>query len=434
MTRQMHLIAYLKTGPTAQHTGGWRHPESTLDDILHPSRYEHIARLLEAAKFDGCFFADLFGLYDIHEGSYDAYVRWGGQISFLDPTVVLPVMAAVTRNLGLGATLSTSFHSPYHLARWLASLDVMSKGRVAWNVVTSATDLEAQNAGLDELPPRELRYDRADEVLEACFALWNGWEEGAFVLDKEAGIFADPTKVHYANYKGRWIRTRGPLSIPRSPQGHPVIMQAGSSDRGREFAARWAEVIFTVQRSRDEMRDFYEDIKTRMDRKGRAPGDCAILPGISVVLGETESIARERSEYLDSLIMPELNRAATSSNLGADITKLKEGVTLANLQGNQGMKGSEDFLSQTMQAQALTFQQVAVQRGRGREFVGTATMVADRMQEIFETGACDGFVLSPVNFPGMFEQFCRSVVPELQRRGLFRKEYGGRTLRANLRS
>jgi FMN-dependent oxidoreductase (nitrilotriacetate monooxygenase family) len=429
----MHLIAYLKTGPTAQHTGGWRHPESTLDDILDASRYEHIARTLEAAKFDGCFFADLFGLYDIHEGSYDAYVRRGGQISFLDPTVVLPVMAAVTRHLGLGATLSTSFHSPYHLARWLASLDVLSKGRVAWNVVTSATDLEAQNAGLDELPPRELRYDRADEVLEACFALWNGWEEGAFVLDKQAGIFADPTKVHYANYRGRWIRTRGPLSIPRSPQGHPVIMQAGSSDRGREFAARWAEAIFTVQRGRDDMREFYEDIKTRMDRRGRAPGDCAILAGISVVLGETESIARERAEYLDSLIMPELNRAATSSNLGADITKLKEGVTLTDLQRNQGMKGSEDFLNQTMQAQGLTFEQVAVQRGRGREFVGTAAMVADRMQEIFEAGVCDGFILSPSNFPGTFEQFSRSVVPELQRRGLFRREYRGRTLRENLR-
>ena len=142
--RQMHLIAYLKTGPTAQHTGGWRHPESTLDDILEPGRYEHIARVLEAAKFDGCFFADLFGLYDIHGDSYDAYVRGGGQISFLDPTVVLPVMAAATRHLGLGATLSTSFHSAYHLARWLASLDVMSKGRVAWNVVTSATDLDSK--------------------------------------------------------------------------------------------------------------------------------------------------------------------------------------------------------------------------------------------------------------------------------------------------
>ncbi|MBV8652741.1 MAG: LLM class flavin-dependent oxidoreductase, partial [Alphaproteobacteria bacterium] len=212
--RQMHLVAYLKTGPTALHVGGWRHPEATLDDILDASRYQHIARVLEAAKFDGCFFADLFGLYDLHQGSYDAYVRRGGQISYLDPTVVLPVMAAATTHLGLGATLSTSFHSAYHLARWLASLDVMSKGRVAWNVVTSATDLEAKNAGLDELPPRDQRYDRADEVLEACFALWNGWDEGAMVLDKKAGIMSDPAKVHYANYQGKWIKTRGPLSIP----------------------------------------------------------------------------------------------------------------------------------------------------------------------------------------------------------------------------
>jgi FMN-dependent oxidoreductase (nitrilotriacetate monooxygenase family) len=305
---------------------------------------------------------------------------------------------------------------------------------VAWNVVTSATDLEARNAGLDELPPRELRYDRADEVLEACFALWNGWDEGAFVLDKKAGVFADPSKVHYANYQGRWIKTRGPLSIPRSPQGHPVIMQAGSSDRGREFAARWAEVIFTIQRGPEEMSEFYQDIKGRMQARGRAPGECAILPNVSVVLGETESIARERAAYLDSLISPELNRATTSSGLGADITKLKEGVTLASLQGNQGMKGSEDALNQTMKAKGLSFAEVAVQRGRGGELVGTASMVADRLQEIFETGACDGFVLSPVNFPGMFEQFCRGVVPELQRRGLFRTDYTGRTLRENLRS
>ncbi len=432
--RQMHLVAYLKTGPTALHTGGWRHPESTLDDILEPGRYQHIARLLEAARFDACFFADLFGLYDIHEGSYDAYVRRGGQISFLDPTVVLPVMAEATRHLGLGATLSTSFHSAYHLARWLASLDVMSKGRVAWNVVTSATDLEARNAGLDELPPRELRYDRADEVLEACFALWNGWEENAFVLDKKAGVFSDPSKVHYANYQGRWIKTRGPLSIPRSPHGHPVIMQAGSSDRGREFAARWAEVIFTIQRGKGEMQEFYDDIKTRMERHGRTPGECAILPGVSVVLGETESIARERADYLNSLISPELNRAATSANLGADISKLKEGVTLASLQGNQGMKGSEDLMAQHMKAQNMTFAEVAENRGRGRELVGTAETVADRLQEIFDSGVCDGFVVSPVNHPGMFEQFCRIVVPELQRRGLLRKEYTGKTLRENLRS
>ncbi len=432
--RQMHLIAYLKTGPTALHVGGWRHPEATLDDILDASRYEHIARVLEAARFDGCFFADLFGLYDVHQGSFDAYVRRGGQISYLDPTVVLPVMAAVTRHLGLGATLSTSFHTAYHLARWLASLDAMSKGRVAWNVVTSATDLEARNAGLDELPPRTLRYDRADEVLEACFALWSGWDPDALVRDKTAGIMADPTKVHYANYEGRWIKTRGPLSIPRSPQGHPVIMQAGSSDRGRTFAARWAEVIFTIQRGREEMREFYDDIKSRMQERGRAPSECAILPAVTVVLGETVSIANERAEYLNSLVDPELSLASSSSNLGADLSKLEGGKTLAELQGNQGMKGSQDALEQTMKAEGLSFKEAAVKRGNGREIVGTASMIADYLQEVFESGVCDGFVLTPTMFPGMFEQFCRSVVPELQRRGLFRTEYTGRTLRENIRS
>jgi len=431
--RRMHLVAYLKTGPTALHVGGWRHPEATLDDILDPARYQHIARVLEDAKFDGCFFADLFGLYDVHQGSFDAYVRRGGQISYLDPTVVLPVMAAATRHLGLGATLSTSFHTAYHLARWLGSLDAMSRGRVAWNVVTSATDLEARNAGLDELPPRELRYDRADEVLEACFALWNSWDEDALVRDKQAGIMADPTKVHYADYEGKWVRTRGPLSIPRSPQGRPVIMQAGGSDRGREFAARWAEVIFTVQRGEAEMREFHDDIKARMAARGRAPNECAILPAVSVVLGETDSIARERADYLNSLIDPELILASSSSNLGADLTKLDTGKTLAELQGNQGMRGSQDVVEQVMKAEGLTLREAVGRRREGREIVGTATMIADRLQAMFESGVCDGFVLTPTMFPGMFEQFCRSVVPELQRRGLFRTEYAGRTLRENLR-
>ena len=310
----------------------------------------------------------------------------------------------------------------------------MSKGRVAWNVVTSATDLEARNAGLDELPPREQRYDRADEVLEACFALWNGWDADALVLDKQAGIMADPAKVHYANYEGRWIKTRGPLSIPRSPQGHPVIMQAGSSDRGRDFAARWAEVIFTIQRGEEEMRAFYVDVKSRMQARGRAPEECAILPAVSMVLGETESIAQERADYLNSLIDPELSLASSSSSLGADLSKLGAGKTLADLKGNQGMQGSQDVVDQVMKAEGLSFEQAVARRRAGRELVGTPVMIADRLQAIFESGVCDGFVLTPSMFPGMFEQFCRSVVPELQRRGLFRTEYTGRTLRENLRS
>jgi FMN-dependent oxidoreductase (nitrilotriacetate monooxygenase family) len=429
----MHLIAYLKTGPTARHVGGWRHPEATLDDIFEPERYQHIARVLEAARFDGCFFADLFGLYDIHGGSYDAYVRRGGQISYLDPTVVLPLMAGVTRHLGLGATLSTSFHSPYHLARWLGSLDVLSKGRVAWNVVTSATNLEAQNAGLDELPAKQDRYDRADEVLEACCRLWEGWDNDALVLDKEQGVMADPTKVHYANYVGRWVKTRGPLSIPGSPQGRPVIMQAGSSDRGRDFAARWAEVIFTAQRASEDMRAFYEDVKDRMDRIGRPPQSCAILPAVSVVIGETESIARERADYLESLIDPELSTANSSSRLGADLTRLTDTTSLSDLQGHQGIHGAELVLQQAMKAESLTLQEAA-KRGGEKEIAGTPASIADQLQERFEAGICDGFVVSPTYFPGMIEQFCRAVVPELQRRGLFRHGYTGCTLRENLQS
>ena len=432
MTRKMHLIAYLKTGPTALHVGGWRHPEATLDDILDPERYQHIARVLEAAKFDGCFFADLFGLYDVHQGSFDAYVRRGGQISYLDPTVVLPVMAAVTRHLGLGATLSTSFHTAYHLARWLGSLDAMSGGRVAWNVVTSATDLEARNAGIDELPPREQRYDRADEVLEACFALWNSWDADALVRDKQAGVMSDPLKVHYANYAGRWVKTRGPLSIPRSPQGRPVIMQAGSSDRGREFASRWAEAVFTIQRGEAEMREFYSDMKARVQARGRDPAGCVILPAVSVVLGETTSIAHERAAYLNSLIDDELVLASSSSNLGADLTKVDSDGTLARLRGNQGMQGAQDVVEQVMKAEGVSFREAVAKRGESREMVGTPVEIADRLQAMFETSVCDGFVITPTIFPGMFEQFCRGVVPELQRRGLFRNEYTGKTLRENL--
>ena len=270
-------------------------------------------------------------------------------------------------------------------------------------------------------------------MLEACFALWNSWDADAFVKDKAAGVMADPAKVHYANYAGRWIKTRGPLSIPRSPQGRPVIMQAGSSDRGREFAARWAEVIFTIQRGEAEMRDFYDDMKARLVVKGRAPNECAILPAISVVLGETASIAVERAEYLDSLVDPELTLASASSNLGADLTKLGTGATLAQLQGNQGIDGSEQIVRQVMRAEGISLAEAVAKRRRSGVLVGTANDIADRMQALFEAGVCDGFVLAPTMFPGMFEQFCRSVVPELQRRGLFRREYAGSTLRANLR-
>ena len=244
MKRKMHLVAYLKTGPTASYASAWRHPSAPLHDIWDAERYENLARLLEEARFDAAFFADGLGLPDIYKNSFADYVGRGGQLSLIDPMTVLPLMARVTRHLGLGNTISTTFNQPYQIARSLGSLDLLSRGRAAWNVVTSATDYEARNCGMDGVPPKADRYDRADDVLEACCALWDCWEPDALVLDRESGVFADASKIRYANHVGPYVRTRGPMSIPRSPQGRPLILQAGSSPRGRECAARWADMIF----------------------------------------------------------------------------------------------------------------------------------------------------------------------------------------------
>jgi FMN-dependent oxidoreductase (nitrilotriacetate monooxygenase family) len=345
--------------------------------------------------------------------------------------MVLPLMARATKHLGLGATLSTTFHNPYHLARTLASLDLLSNGRACWNVVTSSTDFEARNFGMDGLPAKEDRYDHGDEVLEACCALWDCWQDDALVMDKASGLFIDPAKVRYANYEGRTVRTRGPLSIPRSPQGRPVLMQAGSSPRGRAFAARWAEAIFVKNAGTASAVAFYDDIKSRMAAHGRKPQDCAILSSLSVILGETDSIARERADHLASLASTELTMAWNSAMLGADLARARDESDVAATKGHQGHGGIEDEIRQIIKDEGVSFAEVA-KRTRG-VVVGTAATVADEMQALFEVGGCDGFVIWPTVFPSMFEEFGRLVVPELQRRGLFRTEYAGQTMRENLR-
>lgn len=387
--------------------------------------------MLEAARFDGCFFADTLGLPDVYKGSYDTYLRYGGQLSYLDPMIVLPVMARVTRHLGLGATLSTTFFNAYHLARTLASLDHLSGGRACWNVVTSTMDFEARNFGLGSLPAKELRYDQADEVVEACCALWDCWGEDAWVADKEDGLFIDPEKVHYADYEGRYVRSRGPLTIPRSPQGRPVLMQAGASPRGRDFAARWAEAIFCTAGTKEDAIAFYTDVKGRMTRFGRSPDDCAVCTSITVVLGQTEAIAREKADYLLSLVPLEMVLATNSAMLGADLSKTADENELTRNKGHQGHGGLEDRIRQTMRAEGISFSE-AVRRPRNM-LVGTPAMIADRMQDLFEAGACDGFVLTPTVSPLMWEEFAGMLTPELQRRGLLRTEYEGATMRENLR-
>ena len=430
MKRQMHLMAYLKTGATSTHPGGWRHPAAELDNVFSPSRYQHIAQVLEQSFFDGCFYADSSGIPDIYNDSFEAFLHHGGQLSYLDPLTVLPIMAAATTHLGLGATLSTTFNTPFHLARALASLDLLSGGRACWNVVTSSTDFEARNFGLSDLPEKNARYDRADEVLQACCALWDCWQPDAFVKDKARGVFIDASKVRYAEFKGRYVSTRGPLPMPRSPQGRPVILQAGASPRGRDFAAKWAEAIFSAATGLSSCVEFYGDIKSRMASHGRRPEACAILPWLSVVLGETPAIASERAAYLNSLIHPEHVLAYNSAMLGADLGKSRSEAAFAAAKGEQGHGGLEDNVRRAMKDEGIGFEE-ASRRPDGL-LVGTPGMVADHMQRIFEANGCDGFVLTGNVSPGAFEEFGRMVVPELQERGLLRTAYTGTTLRENL--
>ena len=279
--------------------GMWKLPENRSTDYLDLEYWVTMARRCEQAGVDFLFLADDYGYPIVDDAVPPAAIRGAIQFPKADPMAILPALAAVTDRLGLAVTLSTMVEKPPMVARKLATLDHLTRGRIGWNIVTGAgQNASARLFGIP-LTDHDKRYEIATDHVDLSLKLWEGsWDDDGLAVDRERGVFADPDKVHYANYEGKYVRTRGPLSIPRSAQGRPVLMQAGSSDRGRAFAARWAEVIFTAQRGIGDMRDFAADIRDRMQARGRAPGDCAILPAISVVLGETESIARERAEYL----------------------------------------------------------------------------------------------------------------------------------------
>ncbi len=433
--KKMRLVAFLKAGPTSHHHGMWRHPE-TDNSFLDPAWYEQLARTLEKGFFDCLFFADVMGLYDYYNGNFDTSVGRGGALSLLDPMPILAMMSRVTRHIGLGVTLSTTFINPYQIARVLGTLDVLSGGRMAWNVVTSASSAEAYNFGLDAMPGRKDRYDKAHEVVDACMQLWDSWQDHALVVDKESGVFADPSKVRYVDYVGKWVKTRGPLTVPRSPQDHPVIMQAGSSGPGRAFAARWAEVIFTLQHSTAEMVAFRTEMREAMVAAGRNPDDCAILPSVDPIIGETESIAREKQAYVNSLVDPELGMSLMSSHIGTDLSKYTPDQSLLDLQLEEGSRGSLDVILQGTKAEGLSVGEAAKRFATSElapQVVGTPEQVADQLEAMFTAGGCDGFILTPTVSPGTWEQFARAVVPILQRRGLMRTAYEGRTLRENLR-
>ncbi|MCU1391119.1 MAG: dibenzothiophene desulfurization enzyme [Ilumatobacteraceae bacterium] len=432
-TDMMHMVAFLMM-PTSHHHGAWRHPETELD-FDGTDYYTTTARILEDAKWDMLFMPDVLTVYGNYRGGFETTVRHGGQGALsMDPVVIASCVAAVTERIGLGVTQSASFIPPYLLARSLATLDLVSGGRAAWNVVMSVSDAEAQNFGMETMQDRQQRYDRGDEVVELVQRLWASWEPDAIVRHKTAGVFADPAKVHYADFDGTWVKSRGPLGVPRSKQGSPVIMQAGSSARGKEFAARWGEVVFTLQHTVEDMQRYYAEIKAAAADAGRDPDHCRVLPAVQCIVGSSESEAREKLELLDSLIDPEVALATMSLHVGQDLSFADPNAPVDDIEVAQGSRGSFDVILQGTKAHGLTLREAAVRFASSEltpQLVGTGAQIADQMEAMFTGRACDGFVVTPTHVPGCWRETSAEVIPELQRRGLFRTDYAGSTLRSH---
>jgi len=434
--RQMSLVGFMQAANTSVYAGSWRHP-ATEHAFLTASYYEKLGRTLEDGCFDLMFFDDRLAMPGIYAGSVAEAVRLGARPVKLDLSIVLGVVAAATRSIGLGATYSTTYYPPFHVARTFATLDHLSGGRAAWNVVTSVNDGEAQNYGVEHHLGHDARYDRADEFLEATTGLWDSWDDDALVLDRATGVFADPAKVHELNHDGEWFRVRGPLTVPRSPQGRPVLLQAGSSGRGRDFAARWAELIFTGDPSIDVARSHYKDQKERIAERGRDPAQVKMLPMAYTVIGESRAHAEEREQlFLNELVDPQASLALLSELMNHDFSGLGLDAPITDelIESVSGIRGLVQNLRQHI-GDTVTLGDLASHRAtllQGPRFVGTGPEVADQMEEWFDGDACDGFVIAATHVPGAYEDVVRLVVPELQRRGVFRNHYTGSTLRDHL--
>ena len=434
--RQMSLVGFMQAGNATVYAGSWRHP-ATEHGFLDQRFYQKLGRTLEDGCFDLMFFDDRLAMPGIYAGSVADAVRLGARPVKLDLSVVLGVVAAATEHIGLGATYSTTYYSPFHVARTFATLDHLSGGRAAWNVVTSVNDGEAQNFGVEMHLDHDARYDRADEFLEATTGLWDTWDDDALVLDRVSGTFADPAKVRELNYNGDYFRVRGPLTVPRVPQGRPVLLQAGSSGRGRDFAARWAELIFTGDPNIEIARAHYKDQKDRIAERGRDPRGVKMCPMTYTVVGESQAHAEEREQiFLNDLVDPTASLALLSELMNHDFSgmALDAPITDELIDSVSGIRGLVHNLRQHI-GDHVTLADLAGHRAtllQGPRFVGTATAVADQMEEWFDGDACDGFVIAATHVPGAYEDVVRLVVPELQRRGVFRDRYTGSTLRDHL--
>ena len=428
---QIKLGAFLMN--SGHHAAAWRHPNAWAEHGLDFPNYRQLAQTAERAKFDMVFLAD--GVAVRRDQNIEALSR-SGQIVHFEPLTLLSALAAVTEHVGLVATASTTYNEPYHIARKFASLDYLSGGRAGWNVVTSASEAEAHNFNREKHMEHALRYERAREFLDVVTGLWDSWDDDAFIRDKASGVYVDPDKIHVLKHKGKHFSVQGPLNVARPPQGYPVIVQAGASEDGRDFAASTAEVIFTAQQTLAEAQAFYASIKDALPKYGRTPDQVKIMPGIFPVIGTTEAEAKEKYDQLQDLIHPTVGLALLSGLVGGfDLSSYPLDGPLPELPETNLQKSRLQLVSDLAKRDNLTIRQLyqAIAGARGHRTIwGTPVQIADQLQEWFENDAADGFNIMPPYLPNGLDEFVELVIPILRQRGLFRTEYEGKTLRENL--
>ncbi len=429
-TRKMRLGLSIRGH--GYHPAAWRHPDVPADGTLQVEHYVRSTRIAERGKLDMIFFADGAGIRqgDIPRGSL---ARTGRDMIELEPMTLLPALAMVSENVGLVTTASTTYNEPYNLARKFATLDLISKGRAGWNVVASWSEHEARNFGLETTLDYDTRYARSAEFVEVVKGLWDGWEDGALVLDKASGQYYDETKMHVLDHRGRFFKVRGPLTVTCMPQGHPVIVQAGASEQGRELGAATADVIYAINTSLDSARAYYADVKGRMAKYGREPDDLKIMPAFCPIVGHTRAEAQAKYDQLQGLFDPLAGLGSLYSAFGDLSGYALDDPLPEDALGKQELRSLSAQFVERMRREKPTIRDLYLRAGiTGSACIGTPDDIADAMQALFEAGACDGFNITPATLPGGAEDFVDMVVPELRRRGLFRADYEGKTLRENL--
>ena len=428
---QLHLGMSIRG--LGYHPAAWRHPDVPADGTLRFEHYARSAQLAEHGKCDLIFFADGIGLRerDIPRGSL---ARSGYEIVEMEPLTLLPALAVVTKHIGLVTTASTTYNEPFNIARKFATLDLISSGRAGWNVVTSWSEAEARNFNREQHVDYNTRYARAAEFVEVVKGLWDSWEEDAFRFDKQSGSFFDEGKMHVLDHKGKFFTVRGPLNVARPPQGHPVIVQAGASEHGRELAAATADLVYAVHPTREAARAFYADVKGRLGRYGRDEDDLKILPALRPVVGRSAAEAQAKFNQLQELLHPLVGLARLNHTFGDLSGYPLDGPVPLDKLGPAELRSISAQLLERVKRQNPTIRELYGEvAGRGGFCViGTAADIADVMQDWFAHEACDGFNITPTHLPGGCQDFVEMVTPELQRRGLFRTEYEGTTLRENL--